>query len=304
MPDALVEVQKEAAELQVRIRQRGSRAWFRGHSDARWVLKSRLHRHVEELIQASGGELEGEKDAFLRDEEKSVFWRFRSRAWTLLGPEQRSNWGLVFAMQHHGVPTRLLDWTESFACALFFAQQGRGPSDDAAIYVLDAMGLNEVAVNRPGVLALGDERPGVFDVTRWHPSILRKVEDEVPTIAVAPELANARMLAQRATFTLSGDTFTPLEEQFGGELVKRGFLRKLEVPAETFDAVESFLDLAGASYFGYFPDLAGLARDFEAERERLFRDVPRYLRERVEGRQSVEKTDETVGAGTESAPEA
>jgi hypothetical protein len=303
MPDALAEIQKEVAELQARIRQRGSRAWFRGHSDARWVLKSRLHRHVEELIQASGGELEGEKAAFRRDEEKSLYWRFRARAWALLGPEQRSNWGLIFAMQHYGVPTRLLDWTESFACALFFAQQGRGPSDDAAIYVLDAMGLNEVAVDRSGILALGDERPGVFDVTRWHPSIFRAVDDEVPTIAVAPELANPRMLAQQATFTLSGDTFTPLEDQFGGELVKRGFLRKLVVPAETFDAAESFLDLAGAGYFAYFPDLDGLARDFEAERDRLFRDVPKYLREADAGRAGG-KADETVTTRSESSPEA
>jgi hypothetical protein len=275
--------------------------WFRGQSNARWVLKSRLHRHVEDLIRASGGALEGEKDAFRRDEEKSLYWRFRSRAWTLLGPEYRSSWGLMFAMQHYGVPTRLLDWTESFACAMFFAQQGRKPSDGAAIYVLDPMALNELAVNRTGILALGDERPAVFDVTRWHPSILRKVEDEVPTIAVEPELANARMLAQRATFTLSGDTFTPLEEQFGGELVKRGVLRKLELPAGTFDGVEVFLDLAGASYFGYFPDLTGLARDFEAERERLFREMPRYLRERAEAKRTLENG---VGSEPKSAPDA
>jgi hypothetical protein len=303
MPDTLAEIQKEVAELQVRIRQRGSRAWFRGHSDARWVLTSGLHRRVEELIKLGGNELEEEKAAFLRDEEKSLYWRFRSRAWALLGAEQRSNWGLVFAMQHYGLPTRLLDWTESFACALFFAQQGRGPSDDAAIYVLDAVGLNEVAVGRSGVLALGDERPGVFNVTRWHPSILRAVEDEVPTIAVEPDLANPRMLAQQAIFTLSGDTFTPLEDQFGGELLKQGFLRKFVVPAETFDAVESFLDLAGAGYFAYFPDLAGLARSFEAERERLFRDVPKYLRE-TEARRAGRGADETAGTRPGPAPEA
>ncbi len=45
-------------------------------------------------------------------------------------------------MQHHGIPTRLLDWSSSMAVALWFAVYDKHNECDAAVWVLNAARLN------------------------------------------------------------------------------------------------------------------------------------------------------------------
>lgn len=270
------EILARVQELDDRFRQAGSATWYRGQRRSEWPLKSTLHRYVERLtasIEMSPDELR----ELLREEGKTRYRKFKQEAWPLLRPVERSEWGVVFTMQHHRLPTRLLDWTESFLCALFFAQQHRDQGDVAAVWILDSAALNKISVGVNGLVALDENVGGAtFDARGWHPQRVPPSE-VLQTIAVSPIFTNTRMTAQRVAFTMTGDSFLPLEQQFDGRLAREGHLVKIELPPESFDEVEGYLRVAGIRAFTYFPDLEGLALDHEKLIAAMLRETPKFF---------------------------
>jgi hypothetical protein len=263
-----------------RCRADGSVSWFRGQRDL-WPLKSSLHRHVEKLLEATNDpDLLKARGELLRQEYKTLYYRFRRDAWPLLAERERSDSALVFTMQHHGLPTRLLDWTESFACAVFFAQLERKPEDTAVIWALDPEACNRIALGKDGLLSLEEPGPQV-DPRAWHP--VSPPPEPLPSAAGSPIFANARMLAQRSTFVLMGDSFDNLDAQFGGRLVAEGHLVKWPLPPDLFEDAETFLSTAGVTGYTYYPDLYGVALKHAAYVRRTVRDVRRFYPEFFEG---------------------
>lgn len=273
----LQEILTRVQKLDDRFRQTGSATWYRGQRMSEWPLKSTLHRYVERLtacVEVAPDELRG----LLREEYKTRYRKFKQEAWPLLRPTERSQWGVVFTMQHYRLPTRLLDWTESFLCALFFAQQHRDPGDAAAVWVLNSAALNGISIGQGSLVALDDKMvKATFDARGWHPGRVPPSE-LLPTIAVSPIFTNARMTAQRAAFTMSGDSFLPLEEQFEGRLRAEGHLVKIELPSGSFDEIEDYLRMGGVRAFSYFPDLEGLALDHERHVDATLRQTRKFLR--------------------------
>jgi hypothetical protein len=242
-------------------------------------LKSTGQRYVERLFSMlNEPPSETDKTSLLRGELKTLYRRFKSEAWPLLGARERSLWDIMFTMKHYRLPTCLLDWTESFGCALFFAQWHRSAEDTAVVWVLDAELLNEKSVGKRGIINLDDDdRPSVVNVRQYHPHWVQPVG--LKTIAVSPIVINARMKAQRSVFTLAGDSFAPLDQQFDGDLTRERILAKFDFPPQTFREVEEYLRLAGLRPFTYFPDLDGLAFDHEARLAETLRELPRFYPE-------------------------
>lgn len=77
------------------------------------------------------------------DAEHSAFMTFKNLAGNQV--EGLSGWEILTLMRHHDIPTRFLDWTESFDIALYFALSGLKKlkqDTDVAIWVLDPTKLN------------------------------------------------------------------------------------------------------------------------------------------------------------------
>jgi hypothetical protein len=138
---------------------------------------------------------------------------------------------------------------------LYFAQEDRLPEDAAAIFILDPITLNKKSVNVDGHVALDDDMSpeARAQFMKWHPKSAAHGEN-LPTVAVSPVITNRRMLAQRAAFTLCGDSFESLESLYPDAV------HKVVLPATTFAAADQFLELVGIGPFGYYPDLDGLQR--------------------------------------------
>ena len=261
------EILQQIQQMQREAKQQGHSLWYRGHRDAKWSLKSSIHRRVDHSFDSVGFRApEESRIALLRELSKSLFHRFKARSVHLLAPHERSPWGTVFAMQHLGLPTRLLDWTESFPCALYFAHLRRSSKEDAAVFVLRPERLNNLAVGQEALVFLDVEinMAQTFNSYVYHPAMLPNPaspskENDLETVAVAPVWTNSRMLAQRAAFALCGASFEPLEQKYAD------CITKIVLPSGDFDEVEAFLDLAGQSHFGLFPDLEGLREHLFAE---------------------------------------
>ena len=174
-----------------------------------------------------------------------------------------NDWELLVTAQHHGVPTRLLDWTYSPLVAAHFATRDlRGDRDcTPAVWRLDwrrmhaAFGFPPLALltrDLEGLPARGDER-----CTPWH--LFEGDADTRPfACLVEPPSLDARIVVQAATFTLCSARTRP----FDAFLADHGLedaLTKFVIPSHEVARLRDQLDLVGFDERRLFPDLDGVA---------------------------------------------
>ena len=273
MTSEWVEFLEQVSQLTEERLKEGKSLWFRGQRYSGWKLLPGLHRKVEEFLKKAGREdTEEQKVALLSAEYQSLYQNFRNKAISILGPDERDRWSIVFTMQHHRIPTRLLDWTESFLCALYFCFEKWKPADEAVIFALCPEELNKTTYNLDNLFAFPPEgQAGLTDLEVYLPDSIGKPG---PTCAVVPPFSNPRMVAQQSVFTLSGDSFIPLEQELEGTEV----LRKFVLPPSLYQDAGRFLDLLGTGPFTYLPDLEGLSKEVTARDKKRDRIIGEYYK--------------------------
>lgn len=228
-----------------------SAIWYRGHSRADYRLVPSLFRDID--MKAPNAV------QVVSQLERNLYYEFKSRGFQHIG--HASGLELLAIMQHHQVPTRLLDWTRSFAVALYFATSSRPLTEGPHIWALDPQELNFRAIGRRIIAHV--------DPAQYENAM--KTEGAVPslpTVAIQPPLNSERIIAQQGVFTLHASHGIPLdEEEFGGEPLPDTVLRKFEVPNCPTDIV-MFLALNGLrAKFILFRDLDSLADDLRRYRQ-------------------------------------
>lgn len=199
---------------------------FRGHRCEEWALVPSVAR-----------------DNFIsRSDESKMLEEFTRRALphtASIPALSRTDW-LAIA-QHHGMPTRLLDWTGSALMALWFAvEKSAEATSSAAVWVLPYT-VDDF---------LDDDEKAPFGLHK--------------TVLVKPRHVTSRITAQDGWFTLhksgrsdaSGSLFISLDNNLG----YRERLRYVTVPAESFGQIRFELATAGITAAVIYPDLGGIAQ--------------------------------------------
>lgn len=202
------------------------RDWlFRGASKASYPLIPKIGR--DERKKKSGSRI-----AYSKADEVAVLDFFKSRATAVVSDTKRSEIEWMALAQHHGAPTRLLDWSEGLLVALWFATQtskNLKSSDDGA-----------------GALWLAWDLPKASEATRNNPLNARQVG------TYRPDYFDRRIAAQLSVFTLQQSPTVPLQTEN---------LFMLRVPNASKFTLRKRLDAAGINERTIFPGLSGLGAD-------------------------------------------
>lgn len=161
------------------------------------------------------------------DRERHVLEYFRNTSVPFRNHREVSELDVMVLAQHHGIPTRLLDWTLNPLIALYFAARGADGKFDGIVYMSETP---------TPLMAI----PGAH----LNP---RKIGQDV---YFSPQHIDQRIAAQSSIFTLHADPTVALESETMEHIWFKGSCKE-KLLAE--------LDVLGVHGESIFPGLGGIS---------------------------------------------
>lgn len=169
-------------------------------------------------------------------------------------------------MQHHQLPTRLLDWSESALVGLYFAVNEHFDSD-GELWALKHLALSSVDARR-GEDDLRTLLQGAFEE---HPDL-----EVVTPLGLHPRMRFSRMVSQQSVFTIHPkEKILPSHAPVGleaAEISVRHWLVRYLIPAHSKRKLLRDLTSLGVTRRTLFPDLDSLSRTIVEEAEYTVED--------------------------------
>jgi FRG domain len=212
--------------------------WYRGQASADWNLLPGFMRSATDTS------------------ETTLLNRFRQSAAMLAEHRPLSSFDWTFLMQHYGVPTRLLDWSESPLVSMYFAVEAWAshPCTDAALWCLWPTALNTNAnivdkIEGHYIPSFEDEELQSYSTE----SLRQNARIQLLPVATIATRNNARIQAQMGTFTIHHNKKIPIEE-----IGDARHVAKYVIPHSAREYLLSELRLLGMTRFSLFPELASV----------------------------------------------
>lgn len=233
---------------------------YRGERDERWPLYSSLSRYLRNFnVHAEAWTLQ----------EARILRVFKRKAHQFLEqpPEPDDDFQWLALMQHHGGPTRLIDFTWSPYVAAFFALERT--TEDGVIWALN-----------PGRI----DSSRALKHSRMDPRIRGNFEryflkgNHRFIWMGEPYAMNRRLIAQSGTFAVPGVLDAPLEEIIA-ESGQENILAKFVLTNAVRETGMRELYRMNITYGTLFPDLDGLAKSLAYELEFHWAYNPRTMEE-------------------------
>ena len=236
---------------------------FRGVENKKYKLVSALHRMGENY----------------REVEKHLLRNFRRYAHRDVVERDSVFYWLAVA-QHHGLPTRMLDWTYSPLVAIHFATSGIDKFDqDGCIYMINFLKARQFLPEDLQSI-LSDYGGDVFTVSQLAEKVsrlkdLQQLYPEIFPIFMEPPSLDDRMVNQYALFSFMSDINFSLHEWLKDH---PELSRKIIIPKEIKWELRDKLDQANITERVLFPGLDGLSmwlkRQYSSRNQNTIKKAP------------------------------
>lgn len=234
---------------------------FRGQSDCNWLLESTLERILK---------LQWNKD-FIRKIEIFSLLEFQTKAHHYLSKDTTPNTklGWLSLMQHHGVPTRLLDFSQSPYIALYFAFEcsRRESQSDMAVWAIDYRAIMKNSIDfikRKNSKFDKNYQDTFFQQDQIFEDLLDKQEYDILWIT-EPRYMNFRLERQMGTFLISVNPILKISDLLLNNVLYNKFCEKIVISHKLRESLFLFLQKININAKNIYGDIEGLSKDIKEQ---------------------------------------